>query len=230
MISIISALAEFGYVQRNTDERMTMTQTQSRGPRRLLVLGVVAIALAGGAYSWSQRGAFAQMMQHGAGHGTGMGHMHGADGTGHDEVNMPGLKGEDATQAESADLAMMFRNFQTLSRKVEELPNGIRTVTTSSDEAVRDALIAHVSGMLYRVEAGRDPKIVIQSPTLDIFFERRDRLKTEYEITDEGIIVTQTSDDPELVAAMHKHAAEVSAMAERGMQAVHEMMMQRASN
>lgn len=207
-----------------------MTQKPSRGPRRLILLGAAAIILAGGAYAWSQHGAFAQMMQHGAGHEAGMGHMHGADGTGHDEVNMPGLKGEDATEAESADLATMFRNFSTLSRTVEELPNGIRTVTTSSDEAVREALIAHVSGMLYRVEAGRDPKIFIQSPTLDIFFERRDRLKTEYEITDEGIIVTQTSDDPDLVAAMHKHAAEVSAMAERGMQAVHEMMMQRASN
>ena len=207
-----------------------MTQKPSRGPRRLILLGAAAIILTGGAYAWSQHGAFAQMMQHGAGHEAGTGHMHGADGTGHDEVNMPGLKGEDATEAESADLATMFRNFSTLSRTVEELPNGIRTVTTSSDETVREALIAHVSGMLYRVEAGRDPKIFIQSPTLDIFFERRDRLKTEYEITDEGIIVTQTSDDPDLVAAMHKHAAEVSAMAERGMQAVHEMMMQRASN
>ena len=42
--------------------------------------------------------------------------------------------------------------------------------------------------------------------------------------------MTQTSDDPELVAALHTHAAEVSDMAARGMQAVHEMMMRRAGN
>ena len=49
-------------------------------------------------------------------------------------------------------------------------------------------------------------------------------------MTDEGIVVVQTSDDPEMVEALHTHAAEVSAMADRGMQAVHEMMMQRAAN
>ena len=37
----------------------------------------------------------------------------------------------------------------------------------------------------------------------------------------------QTSDDPEVVAALHTHAAEVSAMVERGMEAVHEMMAAR---
>ena len=81
-----------------------------------------------------------------------------------------------------------------------------------------------------RVEAADDPQIFIQSPTLDIFFERGDRIETEIEVTDDGIVVVQTSDDPELVAAMHTHAAEVSAMADHGMQAVHEMMMTRAAN
>lgn len=61
--------------------------------------------------------------------------------------------------------------------------------------------------------------------TLDIFFERAEALETEIEVTDEGIVVVQTSDDPELVAALHTHAAEVSDMAERGMMAVHERMM-----
>jgi len=37
--------------------------------------------------------------------------------------------------------------------------------------------------------------------------------------------VTQTSDDAEVVAALHKHAAEVSDMALRGMDAVHDRMM-----
>ena len=44
-------------------------------------------------------------------------------------------------------------------------------------------------------------------------------------MTDEGIVVVQTSDDPELVEALQVHAAEVSDMADRGMQAVHERMM-----
>lgn len=169
----------------------------------------------------SAQGAMAQGMKHG--HGAGA--HHGADGTGHDEVTMPGLRGLDATPEESAEMAVMFRGFQTFSRTVENLPNGIRTVTTSSDPEVMDALVSHVAGMITRVEEGRDPQVFIQSPTLDVFFLRGERLTNDIEITDAGIVVTQTTDDPELVAALQTHAAEVSDMAARGMQAVHERMM-----
>ncbi|PFG64991.1 hypothetical protein AXZ77_3639 [Thioclava sp. ES.031] len=182
----------------------------------------------------------AQMMQgpkggHGGGHGGGfaggrMGHMHGADGTGHDEVTMPGLRGLNATPQESAELAVLFRNFPTLSREVDTLPNGIRTVTRSSNPVVMESLINHVTGMIARVEAKDDPQIFIQSPTLDIFFARAEGITTDIDMGEDGIIVTQTSEDPELVAALHKHAGEVSDMAARGMQAVHEMMMERAAN
>lgn len=159
---------------------------------------------------------------------TGHGHMqlHGADGTGHDEAVMPGLRGLDATSQESEELAVMFRNFDTLRREVELLPNGIRTVTSSGDPDVMAALVSHVVGMIARVEEGRDPQIFIQSRTLDIFFERPEAITTEIEMTDAGIVVVQTSDDPELVAALHVHAGEVSDMAARGMQAVHEKIMQ----
>lgn len=156
--------------------------------------------------------------------------MHGADGMGHDEVNMPGLRGANATDQESAELAVMFNNFKTLSREVENLPDGIRTVTRSSDPDVMAALVSHVSGMIGRVENLDDPQIFIQSPTLDIFFQRGDKIETTIDVTDEGVVVVQTSADPEVVTALQVHAGEVSAMAERGMEAVHEMMMARGGN
>lgn len=202
-------------------------------------VAIAAVAGLGGAYAMSHmQGQHGQMhhgedynpdQMHGEDSDTMMQH-HGADGTGHDEVNMPGLRGLNASAEESAEIGLMFQNFETLSRRVENLPNGIRTVTTSSDPAVMEALVSHVTGMIGRVVAKDDPQIFVQSPTLDIFFERSEALETEIEITDEGIVVIQTSDDPELVAAMHAHAAEVSAMAERGMAALHEMMMQRGSD
>ena len=160
-------------------------------------------------------------------HGGGQGMMHhGADGTGHDEVTMPGLRGVNATLGESGDLMVMFQHFDTLTREVENLPDGIRTVTGATDPYVLDALIRHVTQMIGRVEAGDDPQIFIQSPTLDIFFARYEGLVNDIEITEDAIVVTQTSTDPELVAALQTHAAEVSDMAARGMQAVHERMMQ----
>lgn len=180
----------------------------------LAALGTVTV------WAW-QDGALAQM----AGHGHGL-HQHGAGGMmGHDMATMPGLRGLDASPEESAELAVMFQNFTAITRRVETLPDGIRTVTGSEDPAVMDALISHVAGMIGRVEQGRDPQIFIQSPTLDIFFARGDRLNTIIDITEEGIVVIQTTDDPELVAALHSHAAEVTAMVDRGMAAVHERMM-----
>lgn len=149
--------------------RMLSSKTRKAGA----ALAVVA-TLAGAAFALREP-ALARLMSHvHEGH-----HGHGADGMGHDEVNMPGLRGENATPEESAEIAVLFRNFQTLTREVTNLPDGIRTVTRSSD----------------------------------------------IEVTDEGIVVVQTSTDPEVVAALQLHATEVSDMAARGMQAVHERMM-----
>lgn len=160
----------------------------------------------------------------------GGGHMHGADGTGHDMIRMPGLRGENASPEESAELFVMFRHFDWIERDVELLPNGIRTVTRTWHPHVLQALQSHVGGMIGRVSAGDDPQILIQSPTLDIFFARGDEITAEIEMLEDGVAVVRTAEDPELVAALHLHAEEVSAMVDRGMQAVHEMMMERAGN
>ena len=208
----------------------------SRGIKALVVSAAILGAAGVGAavamsHMSNENGDYAAMhaRHHGSGDG-GHGMMHGgAEHTEHDEVNMPGLRGLNASAEESAELAVMFNNFTTISRTVENLPNGIKTVTSSSDPEVMDALVSHVVGMIGRVEMKSDPQIMIQSPTLDIFFERAEALVTEIDVTEEGIVVLQTSDDAELVEAMHLHAAEVSAMAERGMQAVHEMMSSRNS-
>ena len=155
---------------------------------------------------------------------------HSTNGMGHDIKNMSGLRGANASQAESDELAVMFENFDTISREVTNLPNGIRTVTRSSDEAVMAVLVSHIIGMIDRVERGDDPQIFIQSPTLDILFLNGAEMQSQIDVTDEGIVVVRTSTDPDVVAALHIHAAEISDMADRGMQAVHEAMMQRAGN
>ena len=191
---------------------------------RNLALGLgAALVLGGGALAYFRGSDLAMMLRHnGAG-----GMMHGHDGGGHDEANMPGLRGENATPEESAELAVMFRNFDTLSREVTNLPDGIRTVTRSSDPDVMASLVSHVVGMVDRVGREDDPKIMIQSPTLDIFFVRGESITSDVSVTEDGIVVVQRSTDPEVVAALHKHAAEVSDMAARGMQAVHDAMMAR---
>ena len=53
----------------------------------------------------------------------------------------------------------------------------------------------------------------------------RDVKNIENGIVENGVIVTQTSDNGDVVAALQKHASEVSDLAARGMVAVHEQMM-----
>jgi len=140
----------------------------------------------------------------------------------HDEVNMPGLQGKDTTPQEVEDLKTIFRFHTGIKREVVNLPNGIKTVTEAEDSALRDAIVTHVSMMVTRLEEGKNPEVIIQSPTLDALFEVYTEIETEIETTDLGIAVTQTSANPAVVALLQTHAAEVSDMSARGMAAVHE--------
>ena len=143
----------------------------------------------------------------------------------HDEVNMPGLQGKDTTENEVDDLKTIFKNHKQITRTVENISNGITTTTETTDDKLRDALVRHVVAMVARLEEKRDPKIIIQSPTLDKLFAESDAIQTNITMTELGIVVTQTSTNPIVVKALQTHAAEVSDMARRGMEAVHERML-----
>ena len=91
-------------------------------------------------------------------------------------------------------------------------------------QVLREAIISHVSMMVTRLEEGKNPEVIIQSPTLDALFGVYNEIDTEIELTDTGIKVIQTSANPEVITLLQTHAAEVSDMSERGMQAVHERM------
>ena len=157
-----------------------------------------------------------------------VGHMQDEAATGamqHDEVNMPMLNGVDTTESEVSELKALFQNHKDITRSVELLPNGIKTLTETKDEELRAALVGHSAGMITRVEQGKNPQIPIQSLTLKTLFEGRNTIVTEIEITDYGIAIIQTSTDPKVVAALQEHALEVSDLAERGMESVYQQMM-----
>lgn len=143
----------------------------------------------------------------------------------HDEVNMPGLQGKDTTENEVDDLKTIFKNHKQITRTVENISSGITTTTETTDDKLRDALVSHVVTMVARLEEKRNPKIIIQSPTLDKLFAESDAIQTNITMTELGIVVTQTSTNPIVVKTLQTHAAEVSNMANRGMEAVHERML-----
>lgn len=142
----------------------------------------------------------------------------------HDEINMPGLQGKDTTDQEVNDLKEIFRSHEGITRTVSNVQNGIVTTTEATDEILREAIVSHVSMMVTRLQEGRNPEVIIQSPTLDALFDVYDEIDTEIETTELGVKVIQTSSNAKVVRLLQTHAAEVSDMTNRGMEAVHERM------
>jgi pectate lyase len=152
-------------------------------------------------------------------------HKHGHGHSEHDEVNMPGLQGIDTTETEVNDLKTIFKNHKKIKRTVTNLDNGIKTETYSDNEEIRAAIVNHVTLMVTRIQENRNPKVMIQSPTLDKLFNNYDKIETSIELTDTGIAVIQTSEDPKVIKLLQTHASEINDMVEKGMQAIHERMM-----
>jgi hypothetical protein len=190
-----------------------------------LVAGGVALAQPfGGSHGAGRHGEGPRWMQaqrgESGGHGPGMGRQGIGPGMG---ARANGL--DAATGPEMQDIRAMFMNNESIRRTVENLPNGIRTVTESDAPRLADVLRRHVAEMGQRIEEGRDPGLPIESPELRFLFEARARIVSQYAVTERGIMVTQTSEDSAVVAALQKHAADVSDLAERGRVAAREAMM-----
>ena len=84
----------------------------------------------------------------------------------------------------------------------------IRTVTGSEDPQGARAINSHVACMGKRL--GEGGIFNLFSPTLPVLFENKDKISTVVETTERRSIVTQTSSDPKVVAALQAHAVEVS--------------------
>jgi hypothetical protein len=138
---------------------------------------------------------------------------------------MMGMNHGSATESEHSDIRDLFFNHDRIKRTVTNLPDGIRTVTESDDPELAETIKKHVAEMGKRVEEGRDPGLPIESPALRQIFRDKDKIKSTYEVTEKGIVVVQTSTDPETVKALQVHAAEVTDFAQRGMVAMREAMM-----
>lgn len=126
--------------------------------------------------------------------------------------------GDAAFQADMQLVHEMLAGHDKIKRTVENLPDGIRTVTESEDPQVAQAIKAHVGSMEQRLKEGRIFNLF--SPTLPVLFDNKDRIRTRVEATEKGSVVTQTSADAKVVAALQAHAVEVSELARDGMAAM----------
>jgi hypothetical protein len=161
-----------------------------------------------------------------AGSGPGMEHDHGAaghgpmmrQGMGRGPVGM--LTTQDANSAADMGVAMnLVHDNAKIRRTVMRLPDGIRTVTESDDAKIAQDIQAHVASMSGRLKDGREFNIF--STTLPVIFDNAKNIKSAVEFTDKGAIVTRTSTDPKVVAALQAHADEVTELVKEGPVAFH---------
>jgi|SRR5579883_1167696 len=134
-----------------------------------------------------------------------------------------------ATMAEMGTIHELMANHDRIKRTVTNLPGGIRTVTESDDPQIAKLIKEHVVGMDRRVSAKSDPGLPIESPALHSILGNGDKVQTTIEMTENGAVVIQRSTDPETVAALQKHAIEVSDLVKDGMAALHMGMMKQSS-
>jgi hypothetical protein len=203
--------------------------------KKVLVIGgisAVAVLVAGWALAQTRPhgpGGFGPSFMHGGPGGMGPGmmrHMERETGSG---IGMgPGMMGvghDAAIMAQLRDIHALLANHDRIKRTVTNLPDGIRTVTESDDPQIAALIKTHVAEMGERVKAGDDPGLPVESPALHSIFRDKDKINTTYETTAKGIVVIQTSSDPKTVAALQKHASEVTDLVKGGMAAVHTAMM-----
>lgn len=108
----------------------------------------------------------------------------------------------------------LFANHSRIRRTVKEIPGGVRTVTESDIPQITALIQAHVQSMHRRVDEGR--RFAMMSRTLPIMFRNANRYERKFELTPKGIVVTKTSDDPNLVTVLREHSREVSGFVEGG--------------
>lgn len=161
------------------------------------------------------------MADHRMGHGMMGGGMMGGGMAGRGMMGM--TRGD--TARDMRTIHELAAEHRLIKRRVENLSDGIRTVTESDDPEVAALIKEHVAKMGERVRAGRMMGVPLESPAVQEIYRNKDQIRTAVEQTTGGVIVTQTSDDPKIAALLQQHAVEVSDLVRGGTQAMHAAMM-----
>jgi hypothetical protein len=112
----------------------------------------------------------------------------------------------------------LFANHGAIRRRVEQLPNGIRTTTESDDPRVVALLQSHVASMYKRVNEHR--LFSMMSRTLPTLFRNANRYDRIAHYITKGVIVTETSKDAKMVEVIRAHGREVDGFVRDGMSAM----------
>lgn len=107
-------------------------------------------------------------------------------------------------------------NHDQIERKVEDIPNGVRTTTTSENPQVAQLIREHVRQM--KALYARGQPIRVMDPVFRELFRNRKKASLNYDEILGGVRVMHTSEDPQVVLLIRQHARGfVSEAAREGM-------------
>ena len=149
------------------------------------------------------------------------------DGGQHQGPMGRGMMGAGHDTGIMAGVHELFMGHDQITRTVTTLPDGIRTVTESTDARLAQLLKDHVKISNAQVVRGVDPGLPMESDALRVIFALHADIRTTINTIPNGVIVTQTSSNPKAVAALQQHAAEVTAFVNEGMAAMRDAMMKK---
>jgi len=188
---------------------------------KIAVAALATLGLGAAVVVFAHPGAMGPGMMHGMGPGMMRGMAPGAAAESHGPMGGPMAGRVQHDEAFAADMHLvrdMLFSHDRIKRTVTNLPDGIKTVTESDDPQVAQAIQTHVASMVQRLNDGKEFNLF--SKTIPVLFDNRDKIKTSVETTAKGSVVTQTSSDAKVVAALQEHATEVDELVREGMAAM----------
>ena len=142
---------------------------------------------------------------------------HGCGGA-YKEAESSGQKSRGRAEMQNAHF--LVTHHDQLERVVEDIPNGIQTVTTTGDPELLEPLRKHVQEMSAVLEEGGHVRK--WDPLFAEIFEHGEAIQIEIEEIDDGVRVTETSKDEEVVKLIRAHARKIDQFVARGQDACRE--------
>jgi uncharacterized protein len=125
-----------------------------------------------------------------------------------------GMMGDAAHAADMQVFHQLFDHRSEIKRQIVLRPDGIESVTESTNPEVTRLLQTHVVSMLARVKEQRP--IHQRDPLFAELFRYAERIDARHELTAAGVRVIETSQDPYVVKLLQAHAEVISAFIANG--------------
>ena len=118
----------------------------------------------------------------------------------------------------------LFRHHAQVHRTVTFLPDGVHAVSASENAETAALLQTHVTEMYQRLAEDR-PFPYPMSRSVPVMFAHPALYQRKFVLLSNGVAVTETSSDPEMVQVIHAHAREITRFVQYGMPAMMRSMM-----